>query len=125
MSRAKIQRAIEEALAFAGLVVLDETLLTLKRGRSGRAVSSCALAWAELDRFLSTLPGVTLREIRFVGSENWVAIATRSDHALSDRIRWVTGRDVAAVRQHPGASAVHRQAVVPFCPPQPSEERVA
>lgn len=124
----KIQRTILEALAFAGLVVLDrQTLLTLTHERrASHASTSGAFVWADVQRFLSSVPGVTLREVRFVGSEDWVAVATRSDHALSDRIRWVTGKDVAAARQYHGdghSKSINRQAVAPFVAPGSPEER--
>lgn len=116
----KIERCINEGFAFTGVVILDRQILfTLRRDLWSSPLNTASdFVWAEIQKYLESLPRVKLYEVRFVESEHeWVPVAARSDHALADRVRWLTGMDVAAVRDfRPGphvAEAKARRAPAP------------
>ena len=126
----KIQRATDEALAFAGLIVLGRQILfTLRRdlwSSPGNIASD--YVWSEIQKYVESIPGVKLYEVTFTGAESeWVPVAARSEESLADRIGWITGQHVAELREyHPVRVAEekkHRAAEPEPLPDYPCAER--
>jgi hypothetical protein len=58
-------------------------------------------SWASVKKYVESFPKVLLLEVQFADSENeWLPLVACSDHELANRIRWLTGREVAAVRPY-------------------------
>ena len=98
----KVRTYIVDALAASGFVVIDHRLaLTLREdlwASAANAYSDFCDARAKIERFVGSLARVSLVEIRFIDEETWLLTATRSENTLPDRVHWVTGLIVAAIR---------------------------
>lgn len=101
----KFAEYVVRQLAATGFAVIDHVIareLThdLLWATANNNLGDFTQAEGKLEQFLRSLPGVDLCEVRFVGDEAWRVVAFRSDEALPDRILWITGRNVAAVRAY-------------------------
>jgi len=126
----KIQRSIDEGLAFSGFTVLYRKIMFELRPDlwSSQLNAASDFVWTEIENYIASRPRVTIYEVRFVGSEDeWVPVAARSEDSLADRVGWLTGMDVAAVRPFiPGrrvATAPRAPAADDEIPDWPSQAR--
>lgn len=105
----KLQRYVIECLAAAGFCLVNAGIafrlrpdIWATRFDAGTA-HNCGQQ--KIGQFLQSLDGVTLAEIQFDYSPEWVLLVTRSSADLAIRIQYVIGKSVVGLRPFSGGQA--------------------
>ena len=116
-----VERYAIESLAHTGLVILNHKVAFGLRQDIWASSTPCwgdfAAAQRDLYQFLGALqPKVFLTEVRLVDGRDWLLVAYRSDRNLAERIVWILGQPVSALREH------HREQAAPAKRPAPADD---
>lgn len=109
----KIERCINEGLAFSGLIVLSPQLLFTHRPDLWSSPLNAAsdFVWPEVENYVASRLRVKLYHAEIAGGE-LVPVASRSDDDLARRIAQLTGLSVVGVREYrarPRAAEAHER----------------
>lgn len=102
----KIERCINEGLAFSGFVVLDrQVMFTLRPDLWSSPMNAASdFVWDEVEKYVASRPQARLYHAKLYHAEiaggELVPVASRSPDDLARRIAQLTGLDVVGVREY-------------------------